>query len=243
MSFDVNVGSSARRARFSTASSGHYVIKQKPVYQPFSTPRAASSTAAMGLIRPAAGPTAFFRRCTSGVAPLRCRFHSADHPPPAGPFGAAEQAILAAAYRHVPACGFSMQALALGAKDAGYLDTSTNVLPDGAFSLVRWHLVTRRKALAARSLDLFSEPDAHDATAVSDKVRRLTWERLMGNRDVVAKWQEVRTGESQSPCVFVDIPADGCRSPGTSYHGPADLCSRVAEGALLARRRNLLFGR
>ncbi|KAH9904595.1 COQ9-domain-containing protein [Xylariomycetidae sp. FL2044] len=121
-------------------------------------------------------------------------YHSYDHPPPPGPFNAAEQAILSAAYKHVPEHGFTQHALSLGARDAGYLDISTNLLPHGPFSLIRYHLVTQREALAPRSQEIF-DGNAPDADAGSDlpvpaKVERLTWERLMGNRDVNHRWQE-----------------------------------------------------
>jgi len=126
------------------------------------------------------------RPCLPG---LRRAYHSSDHPPPPGEFNAAESAILAAAYARVPEHGFSRQALALGARDAGYLDVSANLLHDEAFSLVRWHLATQRRALADRALALYGA--GRPAAGVAEKVERLTWERLQGNRAVIARWQEV----------------------------------------------------
>ncbi|RYP70018.1 hypothetical protein DL769_005131 [Monosporascus sp. CRB-8-3] len=129
-------------------------------------------------------------------------YHSHDHPPPPGVFNAAENAILSAAYAHVPEHGFTQPALSLGARDAGYPDISTNLLPEGPFSLIRYHLVTQREALAPKSKEIFNtnavvnptsqNGDAASAThwKVSDKVERLTWERLLGNRDVNHRWQE-----------------------------------------------------
>lgn len=119
---------------------------------------------------------------------LRRPYHSYDHPPPPGPYGAAEEAILAAAYKHVPEHGFSKRALSLGARDAGYLDISASILPNGAFSLILYHLVTQRNALAARSRELFQ---GEHQPSVGAKVETLTWERLMGNRHVIDRWQEV----------------------------------------------------
>lgn len=116
-------------------------------------------------------------------------FHSYDHPSPAGAFGDAEKAILAAAYKHVPEHGFSQRALGLGAKEAGYLDISATIIPEGAFSLIRYHLVTQREALAAQSQHLFQ---GEDQPSIGAKVEALTWERLMGNKAVVDRWQEVR---------------------------------------------------
>lgn len=115
-------------------------------------------------------------------------FHSYDHPPPSGQFGDAEKTILAAAYKHVPEHGFSQRALGLGARDAGYLDISASVLPEGTFSLIRYHLVSQREALAARNEELFKrEEDQHGIAA---RVEALTWERLMGNKEVLDRWQE-----------------------------------------------------
>ncbi|KAI0875340.1 ubiquinone biosynthesis protein COQ9 [Hypoxylon argillaceum] len=117
-------------------------------------------------------------------------YHSYDHPAPAGVFNASEQAILAAAYAHVPEHGFTQHALSLGASDAGYPDVSTNLLPEGPFSLIRYHLVTQREALASRRDAIFSGDAAAAATTVPARVERLTWERLLGNRDINHRWQE-----------------------------------------------------
>ncbi|KAJ4131893.1 Ubiquinone biosynthesis protein coq9, mitochondrial [Fusarium equiseti] len=125
-------------------------------------------------------------RLTQGL--VSCRpFHSYDHPPPPGPFGDAEKTILTAAYKHVPELGFSQKALGRGARDAGYLDISASVIPDGAFGLIRYHLITQREALAARSKELF--PDS-DQPGVAARVEALTWERLMGNKEILGRWQE-----------------------------------------------------
>ena len=135
---------------------------------------------------------------------LARRYHSHHHPPPPGPFNSTERAILDAAYAHVPEHGFSQQALTRGARDAGYLDISTNLLPDGPFSLIKYHLVTKREALAPRSAAIFSAPltrdhGSPDAAAqppilsVPERVERLTWERLLSNQQVIHRWQEVRS--------------------------------------------------
>lgn len=123
---------------------------------------------------------------------LRRQYHSYDHPAPAGVFNPHERTILAAAYRHVPEHGFTQHALSLGARDAGYLNVSTNLLSEGPFSLIRYHLVTQREALAPRREAMFADAGAGAATTpVPDRVERLTWERLLGNQDVNHQWQEV----------------------------------------------------
>ncbi|KAK4216370.1 COQ9-domain-containing protein [Rhypophila decipiens] len=121
--------------------------------------------------------------------PLR-KYHSYEHPPPPGPFSPTEEAILSAAYKHVPEHGFSLESLALGAREAGYLDISTTILPEGAFSLIRYHLVKQREALAARTEALFRVPENQKHVSISEKVELLTWERLQGNAQVIARWQE-----------------------------------------------------
>ena len=144
---------------------------------------------------PAAVPATTTTTAVSAAATPRL-YHSYDHPPPPGVFNQTEKAILSAAYTHVPEHGFTQHALALGARDAGYLDISTNLLPNGPFSLIQYHLLTQREALAPRSSEIFDQQQGEAAPsagqwAVSDKVERLTWERLLGNRDVNHRWQEV----------------------------------------------------
>lgn len=119
----------------------------------------------------------------------RCPYHSYDYAQPP-PFPPAESAILSAAYAHVPSHGFTIDALKLGARDAGYLDVSTNLLPRGAFDLVNYHLVTQRLALQ----DKVQFPDNGDAGSkmgVGAKVRTLTLARLRANEPVLSHWQEV----------------------------------------------------
>lgn len=133
------------------------------------------------------------RRATTQCAARTLRgYHSYDHPSPPGAFNAAERAILSAAYAHVPEHGFTQHALALGARDAGYLDISASLLPNGPFSLIKYHLVTKRESLAPKSAQIFGPGTEAERLPVDDKVERLTWERLLENRDVIHRWQEVR---------------------------------------------------
>ncbi|KAI0012401.1 ubiquinone biosynthesis protein COQ9 [Xylariaceae sp. FL0662B] len=129
-------------------------------------------------------------------------YHSYDHPPPPGVYNAAEKAILSAAYAHVPEHGFTQHALSLGARDAGYLDISTNLVPEGPFGLIRYHMVTQREALAPRAEALFNSTareaegggnaadGAQAQLPVRSKVERLTWERLLANKEINHRWQE-----------------------------------------------------
>jgi ubiquinone biosynthesis protein COQ9 len=118
------------------------------------------------------------------------KYHSYDHPPPPGPFNATETAILSAAILHVPLHGFTNTSLALGARDAGYLDVSTNLFPKGAFSLVHYHLLTQRLGLGKHSQ--VSKPSENEKPlGIGAKVKALTWARLLSNEPMIHRWQEV----------------------------------------------------
>jgi ubiquinone biosynthesis protein COQ9 len=119
-------------------------------------------------------------------------YQSAQHPLPP-PYTPTESAILSAALRHVPAHGFSETSLRLGAREAGYLDVTTNLFPRGAFDLVNYHLVTRRLGLK----DEVQFPDSDKAgekkkLGVGAKVRLLMLARLRANAEVIGQWQGVR---------------------------------------------------
>ncbi|OTB12582.1 hypothetical protein K445DRAFT_321030 [Daldinia sp. EC12] len=153
-------------------------------------PSRATTRLATALLRQTTQPK-LRRPSPSSIVPRT--YHSYDHPPPPGVFSPAEKAILSAAYKHVPEHGFTQHALTLGARDAGYLDISTNLLPEGPFSLIRYHLVTKREALAPWAKAVFGEGEHGAAAAplkVPEKVERLTWERLLSNAEVNHRWQE-----------------------------------------------------
>jgi ubiquinone biosynthesis protein COQ9 len=120
----------------------------------------------------------------------RCLYHSYDYAQPP-PFAPAESAILASAYAHVPNHGFTIDALKLGARDAGYLDASTNLLPRGVFDLVNYHLVTQRLALKD-NVQFPENSEGGKKMGVGSKVRSLTLARLRANEPVIHRWQEVR---------------------------------------------------
>ncbi|KAL6870236.1 ubiquinone biosynthesis protein COQ9 [Trichoderma novae-zelandiae] len=147
------------------------------------TARCLAASARRPVARQTAPPASSLRANTSRT------YHSYDHPPPP-PFGAVERDILAAAYKHVPEHGFSLRAIGLGARDAGYPDISAGVLPDGQFSLIRYHLVTQRERLADRSRELLEGASSPSLAGVDERVAALTWERLVGNKDIIHRWQE-----------------------------------------------------
>ncbi|KAK4184443.1 putative ubiquinone biosynthesis protein COQ9 [Podospora australis] len=135
-------------------------------------------------------------------------YHSHDHPAPPRPFTEAETTLLSAALQHVPEHGFGPEALAHGARDVGLLDISAAVLPDGPFSLIRYHLYAQRTGLAAKKDDLFQGTEA--IMTVSEKVEALTWARLRGNEVIIGKWQEalaIMAMPSQAPTAAKEL---GC---------------------------------
>jgi len=118
------------------------------------------------------------------LQPQRSLYHSYEHNAPA-PYPPVETAILSAAYEHVPKHGFTQDALNLGAKDAGYLDISTNLFKKGSFDLILYHLVTQRLALGDRVQFL------DESMGVGRKVRSLVMSRLRANAEagVLPHWQ------------------------------------------------------
>ena len=115
----------------------------------------------------------------------RCRFyHSYEHDLPP-PFNDAENAILSASLDHVASVGFTTTALSRGAKDAGYLNVSTNLFTNGPFDLINYHLTVQRLALK----DRVQFPD--EKLGVGAKVRLLALQRLRANEFIIARWPEV----------------------------------------------------
>ena len=110
-------------------------------------------------------------------------YHSYEHEAPP-PFTPTQDAILSAALAHVPTHGFTTTALTQGARDAGYLDISTNLFPTGAFSIVNYHLVTQRLALAKHT------PSLQPQTDITARIRSLALHRLHANKPIVHRWQE-----------------------------------------------------
>ncbi|KAK3671810.1 Ubiquinone biosynthesis protein coq9, mitochondrial [Recurvomyces mirabilis] len=115
----------------------------------------------------------------------RALYHSYEHDAPPA-YRDPENAILSSALAQVPTHGFTQEALTLGARDAGYLDISTNLFPKGPFEIVKYHLVTQRLGLK----DRVQFPD--DKTGVGKRVRSLVLERLRANVEtgVLPQWQQ-----------------------------------------------------
>ncbi|KAF2753611.1 ubiquinone biosynthesis protein COQ9 [Pseudovirgaria hyperparasitica] len=127
-------------------------------------------------------------------SPLQIRnrrrsYYTVDHPDPT-PFSETESAILSSALSRVPTHGFSQKALKLGARDAGYLDVSTNLFPRGTFDLVNYHLVTRRMALKEEVQFPELDTQSGNKLGVGARVRILALARLRANKDIIGKWQD-----------------------------------------------------
>lgn len=126
-------------------------------------------------------------------------YHSTLHPRlPDHEYNNSQTAILSAALPHIPEHGFSAEALALGARDAGFLDVSVQLFPRAEFDLVLFWLASRRGLLRAKVEEgaLFrrvADESGRDASSFSteEKCRILVMERLKMNSDVKGQWQGV----------------------------------------------------
>lgn len=138
-------------------------------------------------VRPSSLRGFIYRQPISRIPALSNHYHSYEHDRPS-PFSPTETAVLSAGSSHVPEHGFTLNALRLGARDAGYLDISTNLFPTGAFSLISYHLITQRLALASIALpeSSSSPPPSSD---VSSNIRTLALARLHANRPIIHHWQ------------------------------------------------------
>ena len=113
-------------------------------------------------------------------------YHSTYHPTPPHEYSNSQTTILSAALAHVPAHGFSHNALTLGAREAGFLDVSVQLLPRGEFDLVLFWLASRRGMLRDVAAERFSE-----RMTVEEKTNMLILERLWMNEGVRKEWQSV----------------------------------------------------
>lgn len=106
-------------------------------------------------------------------------------------YTAPESHILSAALTHVPAQGFTTAALRSGLRDAGYLDASTSLFPQGGFSLVLYHLRTQRHDLRDR-IQFPETSEGARPLSLGLKVRSTILARLQGNVEagVVGRWSE-----------------------------------------------------
>ncbi len=127
-------------------------------------------------------------RVANSIAALQIKrtYFSVHHPEPP-PFAENQDRILSAAVNRVPEHGFTQKALALGAKDTGYLDVTVQLFPRGVFDLVNYHLVTQRLALK----DNVQFPEG-GRLGLGAKVRTLAMARLRANAHIIQHWQEVR---------------------------------------------------
>ncbi|EDN08803.1 conserved hypothetical protein [Histoplasma mississippiense (nom. inval.)] len=115
--------------------------------------------------------------------------------PPADTYTPEQSAILSVAVNHIPEFGFTTRSLTLGARDAGYLDVSLQLFPDGGeMNLITYWLRSRRGMLRqkTKSGEFFgmSEPGEIGGLSVEEKVLILILERLKMNEEIIEHWQD-----------------------------------------------------
>ena len=121
----------------------------------------------------------------------RRKYHSTHQPTPDHEYTNSQTAILTAALRHVPQLGFTRDALTLGARDAGFLDVSVQLLPRGEFDLILFWLASRRGLLRAAVDNGLFRKNGPRELSVEQKTKMLVMERLRMNADVRNQWQDV----------------------------------------------------
>ncbi|BFZ54230.1 Ubiquinone biosynthesis protein coq9, mitochondrial [Savitreella phatthalungensis] len=129
------------------------------------------------------GRKAMFRVLRSphgSLASFSRPFHSADSPK-----DIAADPILDAALKHVSEHGFTLESIKRGAQDAGYLDASHALYPDGAFALVTRHL-----DLARQSLHHHAEAAFADEKSIGKRIRMLCELRLRANEPYIDRLQD-----------------------------------------------------
>ncbi|KAG5297225.1 ubiquinone biosynthesis protein COQ9 [Histoplasma ohiense] len=138
------------------------------------------------------------RRLPNISIPFSRFYHSDFHPtpePPADTYTPEQSAILSAAVNHIPEFGFTTRSLTLGARDAGYLDVSLQLFPDGGeMNLITYWLRSRRGMLRqkTKSGELFGMSEAGEigGLSVEEKVLILILERLKMNEEIIEHWQD-----------------------------------------------------
>jgi hypothetical protein len=166
-------------------------------------------------------------------------YYSYETPLPP-PYPPTETAILSSALQHVPITGWTNLSLRNGARDAGYLDVSTNLFPKAEFELVLYHLRTQRLGLK----DKIQFPE-EAKVGQTRKVKSLVMERLRGNVevDVQGRWQEVFPFLSFPPFHLHNqhlFLLTELRQTGTRSHVPRRQHPPLPPRTLPPRRRNLV---
>ncbi|KAJ5638104.1 hypothetical protein N7490_007983 [Penicillium lividum] len=116
-------------------------------------------------------------------------YHSTLHPAlPVHEYTNSQIAILEASLAHAPVHGFTHTSLLLGARDAGFLDVSVQLLPHEEYDLILFWLASRRGLLRAAvesgDIQFTAEQD------VQSKIKTLILERLKMNEEIRGQWQD-----------------------------------------------------
>ncbi|OJZ81247.1 hypothetical protein ASPFODRAFT_146082 [Aspergillus luchuensis CBS 106.47] len=130
--------------------------------------------------------------CLRTTTPSIRPYHSIHHPSPPHEYSNSQTTILSSALRHVPTHGFTRDALTLGARDAGFLDVSVQLLPRGEFDLILFWLASRRGLLRSKVENdaLLQSQSQQGPLSVDDKIKVLIMERLRMNVEVKDKLQD-----------------------------------------------------
>ncbi|KAJ6083958.1 hypothetical protein N7486_010758 [Penicillium sp. IBT 16267x] len=116
-------------------------------------------------------------------------YHSSLHPAlPVHEYTNSQIAILEASLAHTPVHGFTQTSILLGARDAGFLDVSVQLLPRGEYDLILFWLASRRGLLRAAV-----ESGDIQFTAgqdVQSKIKTLIMKRMKMNEEVRGQWQD-----------------------------------------------------
>ena len=101
-----------------------------------------------------------------------------------------ESEILRAALKLVPIHGFTVQALRLGAQEAGYPAVSASHFANGPLALVSHHLVTERLALSDRFRRPQLSRENYEAPKdILERVQKIALSRLLANGPLIAQYQ------------------------------------------------------
>ncbi|RAL09593.1 uncharacterized protein BO97DRAFT_395861 [Aspergillus homomorphus CBS 101889] len=117
-------------------------------------------------------------------------YHSEHHPSQPHEYTNSQTTILSAALHHVPTHGFTRNALTLGARDAGFLDVSVQLLPRGEFDLILFWLASRRGLLRSKVESDGLLAGSGSVLSVDEKIQVLLMERLRLNVEVREQWQD-----------------------------------------------------
>ncbi|KAJ6017586.1 hypothetical protein N7451_000965 [Penicillium sp. IBT 35674x] len=149
------------------------------------------TTASIRTSRPTTTPLSHHSQPLSKYQSYQPRrpYHSTLHPTlPVHEYTNSQIAILEASLAHTPVHGFSNTSILLGARDAGFLDVSIQLLPNGEYDLILFWLASRRGLLrAAVESGEIQFPAGQD---VQSKIKTLIMKRMKMNEEIRGQWSD-----------------------------------------------------